>query len=255
MGMKRVPVTAILSIAVGLGVWQIVATFFIDPYFLPSISSIFMGAVDLTKKGLLFRHIGFSLMRIFIGWLSGSLIAIPIGLIIGELPLFKQIIDPYIHFLRFIPAIALVTLFIVWFGVGEFSKVIMVTYATGFIVMINTASGVVSIHHDKKQAAQCLGASPRQIFFHIIIPATLPSIYLGMRLALASSFLVIVAVEMLAAEAGLGFLVWTSKLYFRIDWMFVGIFLLGTLGFLTDRGWRLFGNLVLKKYIRELGKY
>jgi NitT/TauT family transport system permease protein len=93
------------------------------------------------------------------------------------------------------------------------------------------------------------------VFLHVTVPATVPYIYVGMRLAMASSFLVIIAAEMLAAQTGLGSLIWSSRLYFRIDWMFTGIVLLGVLGFLTDRIWRWLGNTALAKYVRDVGKY
>ncbi len=244
-----------ISIIVGLIVWEIAARFFIDPFFLPPISAIFMGAVELLQRGLLLQHIGISLFRIITGFVLGSVVAIPFGLVIGSNLTARQIFDPYIHFLRFIPALALTTLFLVWFGVGEVSKILLVMYSTGFIVVINTATGVVTTHKNKVLAAQTLGASRWQIFWLVIVPAAVPSIYVGMRLALAGSFLVIVAVEMLAAESGLGYLIWTSKLYFRIDWMFVGIFLLGFFGLLTDYLWKLIGRHVLGRYVREAADY
>ena len=244
-----------LSILVGLLAWEIGARAFIDPFFLPPVSAIFRGAVELHQQGLLFAHIWASLVRILGGWLLGSLVAIPIGLLVGSFINAKRVIDPYIHFLRFIPAIALVTLFIVWFGVGELSKILLVMYATAFIVMVNTATGVVTIPQNKKLAALTFGATTWQIFWKVTIPAAMPAIYVGMRLALASSFLVIVAVEMLAAESGLGYLIWTSKLYFKIDWMFVGIFLLGFLGLLTDYLWKMFGKHVIGRFVRSAANY
>lgn len=249
------PWVSAASIVVGLILWEIAARFFIDPFFLPPVSAIFMGAVELVQRGLLFNHIAVSLFRILTGFILGSAAAIPLGLIIGSNLTARQIFDPYIHFLRFIPALALTTLFLVWFGVGEVSKILLVMYSTGFVVVMNTATGVVTTHRNKILAAQTLGASRWQIFWLVTVPAAVPSIYVGMRIALAGSFLVIVAVEMLAAESGLGYLIWTSKLYFRIDWMFVGIFLLGFFGLLADYCWKLIGRHVLGRYVRESANY
>ncbi len=128
-------------------------------------------------------------------------------------------------------------------------------FSTGFIVMINTATGVGAVQQEKVDAARSLGARRWQVFLHVTIPATAPYIYVGMRLAMASSFLVIVAAEMLAAQSGIGALIWSSRLYFRIDWMFAAIVLLGLLGFLTDRLWRAVGNGPLSRYVREVGRY
>jgi NitT/TauT family transport system permease protein len=246
---------SILSVAVGLTIWELASRLWIDPFFLPPVSAIFMGAVDLTKKGLLFPNILISLFRIGAGFLLGSLLAVPLGLLIGQSIIARRIFDPYIHFLRFIPALALTSLFLIWFGVGEASKVIQVMYATAFIVIINTASGVAMIHKNKVLAARTFGANYWQIFWTITVPAAIPSIYVGMRLALAGSFLVIVAVEMLAADSGLGYLIWTSKVYFKVDWMFVGIFILGFFGLLADYFWKLIGRHLLTRYVRESANY
>lgn len=255
MAKKRYTFYSLASIAASILVWQLVSTLWIDPFFLPPPSAIVKGAVELLRDGTLLPFVGISLGRIFAGWLLGSLLAIPVGLLVGSSAALKSVVDPFIHFFRFIPAIALVTLFIVWFGVGELSKILLIIYATGFIVMINTATGVTAVPEEKTQAARCLGANRRQLFFHVTIPATLPHIYVGMRLAMASSFLVIVAAEMLAANSGIGYLIWTSRLYFRIDWMFTGIIVLGLLGYATDRVWRLLGTSVMAKYVREFGRY
>ena len=244
-----------LSVLGFIAIWQVVATYFVDPYFLPSPVRVVEGAIEMNKEGVLLPSIWASLGRIFVGWLLGSAIAIPIGLLVGTSPLVKSLLDPFIHFFRFVPAIALVTLFIVWFGIGESSKILLITYATGFIVMINTASGVALIPQEKLDAAHSLGANPRQVFLNVVVPAALPQVYVGMRLAMASSFLVIVAAEMLAAQSGLGYLVWTSRLYFKVNWMFAAIVILGLLGFMTDRLWRYLGGRLFKRYLREALKY
>jgi NitT/TauT family transport system permease protein len=247
--------TSTLSICSGLLFWEVAARLWIDPFFLPPVSAIIMGMVELIQKDLLFGAIGISLFRILVGFVLGSLVAIPIGLIIGSSITARAIFDPYLHFLRFIPALALTSLFLVWFGVGEVAKILQVMYATAFIVAMNTATGVVTTHENKRLAAQTLGATRLQIFWHVTIPAAIPSIYIGMRLALAGSFLVIVAVEMLAAESGLGYLIWTSKIYFKIDWMFVGIFFLGFFGLLADYLWKMFGRYIIGRYVRESADY
>jgi len=244
-----------LSVALVLALWQVASTWLVDPMFLPAPWSVVTGAGQMLAEGTLLSSVAISMMRIVSGWLLGSAVAIPLGLVVGISPIARSLIDPFIHFFRFVPAIALVTLFIVWFGVGEESKIILIAYATAFIVVVNTASGVSSVSQDKLNAARCLGASPSQVFFRVLIPATLPAIYIGMRLALASSFLVIAAAEMLAADAGLGYIIWTSRLFFQVDWMFAAIIMLGLLGFLTDRLWRLLGRTVLKRYLRSVTGY
>lgn len=130
----------------------------------------------------------------------------------------------------------------------------LITSATGFIVMINTASGVALIPEEKLDAAHSPAANLCQVFLNVV-PAALPQMYEGMRLVMASSFLVIVAAEMLAAQSGLGYLVWTSRLYFKVNWMFAANVILGLLGFITDRLWRYLGGRLFKRYLREALKY
>jgi NitT/TauT family transport system permease protein len=243
------------SVVVFIAGWEYASRNFVDPLFLPTPTAVVAGAGEMLADGTLITSVLVSLARILAGWLTGSAIAIPIGLLVGSSKTARAVVDPFIHFFRFVPAIALVTLFIVWFGVGEASKVLLIAYATAFTVMVNTASGVGAIPVDKLDAARCLGASSHQVFRHVVIPAAVPSMYVGMRLALASSFLVIVAAEMLAAESGLGYMIWTSRLYFRIDWMFAAIVVLGLLGFAADRVWKLIGETVLKAYLRDVLKY
>lgn len=255
MGTRRHALISTAAVGGFVLLWQWASTAFIDPFFLPAPAVVARGAAELLHRGTLLPAVGSSLARVFTGWLIGSSVAIPIGFLIGGSRIAKSIVDPFLHFFRFIPAIALITLFIVWFGVGELSRVMLIIYATGFIVMINTATGVGAVEQEKVYAARTLGARSWQVFLHVTVPATVPYIYLGMRLAMASSFLVIIATEMLAANSGLGYLIWTSRLYFRIDWMFAGIVLLGLLGFLTDRLWRFIGNYVFGRYVREVGQY
>jgi NitT/TauT family transport system permease protein len=235
--------------------WHLLSTTFVDPSFLPPPTQVAAAFVELIADGTLFQHILVTLGRVFSGWLLGSLIAAPIGLLAGASLLMRSALDPFIHFFRFIPAIAFVSLFLVWFGTGEMSKILLVAYAAGFLVVVNAATGAASIPDDKINAARCLGASTTQVFRHVTVPAAVSGIFLGMRLALAASFLVIVAAESLAADTGLGYLVWNSRLYFRIDWMFVGIICLGLLGFVADRAWRALGSTVLRRFLGDSARY
>lgn len=255
MGWKMNSFISVAAVVVALVLWQLAPGRVIDPFFLPTPTAVLIGLWEMLLDGTLVQSVGASLYRIFAGWLLGSLVAIPIGLLVGTFRPVKSVVDPFVHFFRFVPAIALVTLFIVWFGIGEASKILLIAYATGFIVLVNTASGIGAIPADKIDAARCLGASPWQVFARVILPASLPNIYVGMRLALASSFLVIVAAEMLAAQSGLGYLIWNSRLYFRIDWMFGAIVMLGLLGFIADRMMRVLGRLLMERYLRDALKY
>jgi NitT/TauT family transport system permease protein len=221
---------------------------FYSATFFPGPIETMLGAWELLADGTLLKFSLISLYRVFKGWMIGSLVAVPIGILIGRSGFVKQLAEPLVDYFRFIPAIAFLTLFIMWFGVGEKSKVILIVYNTCFIVIVNTASGVLSIEPHRIQAARTLGTGEFQILLYVILPECVPYIFTGVRLGLGSAFTSIIAAEMLAAKEGLGYLIFTSRLYFRIDWILAGIIALGLLGFLTDRLFRAFGRIVLRRY-------
>lgn len=255
-GSARRLALSLLGPVVVLALWELVSVAgLIDPLILPSPVAVAAGLVSLMQDGTLEQDAAISLWRILVGWIVGSAVAIPIGLAVGAYPTVRQIADPFIHFFRFVPSIALITLFILWFGVGEQSKVALIVYAAGFIVLVNTATGVVAIPSDKLDAARCLGASRRQLFFSVIAPASVPYIFVGMRLALASAFLVIVGAEIIAANSGLGYLTWVARLYFKVDWVFAGVFTIGVAGFVCDGLWLLVGRTVLARYLGQIANY
>lgn len=230
-----------------LSIWSIAAAFS-DPQFLPSPLVVWQGAIDLSKDGSLFTYMGASFLRVITGWTLGILVAIPIGLLIGRFSALRVVLDPIINFVRFIPPLAFITLFMLWFGIGEQSKIFLIMYATFFIVIINTITGVLFVEEDKIRSARSMGASEVQIMFHVIIPASLPYIFTGAKLAMGSSFMAIVGAEMVAANEGIGYMIWNSRLYFKTDWIFVGLVTLGLMGFLMDRILTQFGKIVLKRY-------
>jgi len=177
-------------------------------------------------------------LRIFTGFLGGTLIGIPVGLAIGSFTIVRRLLEPYTEFFRFIPATAMITVAVIWFGIGEGSKVFLIIYTTVFIIIINTAAGVASVAPNKIRAARSLGASRAQVFFFVALPATVPYILTGMRLAMANSFVTIIAAELVAANSGLGKMIWDSRMYMLVDQIFVALLVLGLLGFATDRLFR-----------------
>lgn len=235
------------SIVFGLLVWQLLA-WKMGPTLISSPADTWSAAVDLAKDGTLAESSLASLRRILIGWTAGLLVGVPLGILMGKVKLVRNLMDPYIEFFRFIPPIAFITLSIAWFGIGETSKVILIFYTSVFIITINTIAGVLSINESKLLAAASLGASRRQTLTAVVLPATIPHLVTGARLALGNSFLTIVSAEIVAAQTGLGSLIWTSRNFGRIDWIFVGIITLGILGYLCDRAIRLIGGTVLARY-------
>src|SRR5262252_7991414 len=235
---KRDHLVYVASIIGLIVLWHLVATTFFKPQFFPSPLLVLSTGREMLESGELMEHISISLQRILSGFLIGSAIAAPVGLLMGSIPVVRAIFDPYVQFFRFVPSLAWLTPVVIWFGIGETSKVLIIVYTTVFIVLINTMVGVSHIAENKLRAAACLGATPFKSFVHVTLPATLPFILTGMRLAMGNSFATVVAAEMIAADAGLGFLIFNSRLWMATDKIFIGIVCLGALGLVTDRFFR-----------------
>ena len=195
-------------------IWQIGSLFYSDD-FLPGPVTTFAGAGKLVASGDLFRDILISMQRVLKGWLLGILFAIPAGLCIGHFKKIGEIFEPFLNFFRFVPAIGFITLFLMWFGVGEKSKVALIFYAVIFPVMINTIAGVRTVDDALIEASESLGANGAKTFFTVIIPSAVPNIFTGVRLGLIGAIICIVAAEMLAASEGIGYLIYTSRLYYK----------------------------------------
>ncbi|GAF64907.1 ABC transporter permease protein [Bacillus sp. TS-2] len=244
---KYIYFSGILTWLLVLIIWQLLSLI-TNPQFLPGPFRTLLGAVELSADGSLFTYMGISFLRVLTGWTLGNLIAIPVGLMIGSVKAVRVLLDPVINFVRFIPPLAFITLFMLWFGIGEQSKIMLIMYATIFIVIINTMTGVLSVGEDKIRAAQNMGASKWQTIVYVIIPSSVPYIFTGSRLAMGSSFMAIVGAEMVAANEGVGFMIWNARLYFQTDWIFVGLIALGIMGFTMDRFLNLLGRISLAKY-------
>lgn len=218
--------------------WHVASIYLVSSVLFPPPAIVFRKAVILVRNGVLLEHLWASVQRILVGFIAGSLLGIPIGLAMGSFRPVRQVLEPYTEFLRFIPSVAMITVAVIWFGIGEASKIFLIIYTTIFIVILNTAAGVSAIANNKIRAAQALGATRAQIFFHVALPATVPYILTGMRLAMANSFTTIVAAELIAANEGLGKMLWDGRMFMLVDDIFVSLVSLGLLGFAVDRMFR-----------------
>jgi len=220
-------------------VWHVAAIFLVRSALFPPPWPVLERAWVLIEDNILQEQIVASMKRILQGFLIGSACGIPIGLAIGSFRAVRLLLEPWTEFFRFIPAVAMITVSVIWFGIGEESKVFLIAYTTIFVVIIATAAGVGAVGRDKIRAAQCLGASRLQIFALVALPATVPYILTGMRLAMANAFVTIVAAELVASNDGLGKMLWDARLFMQIEDIFVALISLGLLGFATDRVFRL----------------
>lgn len=219
-------------------IWQVASLYLVSSVLFPPPTVVFKKGLTLLRSGVLLEHLWASMQRILMGFIVGSLLGMPIGLAMGSFRPVRKLLEPYTEFLRFIPSVAMITVAVIWFGIGEGSKIFLIIYTTIFIVILNTAAGVSAIAPNKIRAAESLGATRRQIFVHVALPATVPYILTGMRLAMANSFTTIVAAELIAANEGLGKMLWDGRMFMLVDDIFVSLVCLGLLGFAADRLFR-----------------
>ena len=215
-------------IKTGIVSWLIVFLFWglgslqYDEIFLPSPAETWTAIKELVSNGTLWADIAASVNRVLKGWGLAVVIAVPVGLVVGHFKPIRWIVEPILSLFRFIPAIALTSLFLMWFGVDDTSKVALILYAAFFQVLVNTIAGVVATDYSLMEATSCMGAS--------------------------SSSICVIAAEMLVGNDGLGYLIQSSKMYYKTAWAFAGIVTLALIGFVADRLLQLFGCTFLKHF-------
>lgn len=173
-----------------------------------------------------------SMLRVLEGFAITAVFGVLLGCLCGSSRLAESIFDPIMELLRPIPTLALLPLFIVWFGLGETSKVLIIAYASFFVVYVNTYQGVRYADPLLKRAALSLGANRVQTFFTIGLPSAMPEIFTGLKLGLGVAFVVLVAAELIAADSGMGYRIQEARYQFRVDRMFFGAALIGVIGFI-----------------------
>jgi ABC-type nitrate/sulfonate/bicarbonate transport system permease component len=216
-------------------VWELAGRFkVVDSFFLPSPTVILKSMEGLALSGELFRHMGISLYRALGGYFLAAVLGLGFGVLVCWSKRAEEALDPVFELLRPIPTLALVPLIILWLGISNGSKIVIVFKACFFPILLNTIAGIRGVNTKLIQAARSLGASEFQIWSKVILPASLPVIFTGMRISTAISMMAIVGVEMLAADSGLGFMIIDAQRVFATDKMFVGIIMLSLMGFTMD---------------------
>jgi NitT/TauT family transport system permease protein len=221
--------------------WAVVASFlllweiaprahWVEPAFLPPFSEVLRTAWRLLESGQLAQHVVASLSRSLVGFSLAILYAVPLGLLIGSNRRLAATVSPFLEMLRNTAALALLPVFILLLGIGEASKIAIVLYSCSFPILLNTVSGVRGTDPLLIKSARTMGLSQLQLFYKVILPSAVPTIFVGIRLAGAYSLVVLVAAEMIGAKAGLGYLIIYSQYNFQIPEMYVGIITIMLLG-------------------------
>jgi ABC-type nitrate/sulfonate/bicarbonate transport system permease component len=214
---------------INLHVWRM-----FNPTLLPTPGDVLIAAVQLTMSGELPRDIAASLYRVVVGFLVAAVLGVGLGTLIGRSRTIEKLMEPALELMRPIPPLAFLPVFVLWFGIGESSKVAFITYSAFFPIFTTTTEGIKFVDILLIRAAQTLGATEREIFRLVVLPAALPSIITGMRVGFAQCLFVIVAAEFIAADSGLGFLINDSRSFFLMSNMLVGAATIGLIGFVFN---------------------
>jgi taurine transport system permease protein len=209
-----------------------------EPLYLPAPEKVWSRTLQISSEGFrnftLLQHLGFSLFRVVLGFLLGAIVGIPLGYAMGLSNWFRGWFDPIVEFMRPVPPLALIPLVIIWAGIGETGKIILLFLAALWIMAIAARSGVSGVNISKVHAAYSLGASKWQIMRYVIIPNSLPEIFTGARVAMGVCWGTVVAAELVAAEQGAGMMIMTASKFQNTDIVIMGIILIGVIGFGID---------------------
>lgn len=230
-------------------IWQAISSsgLFL-PTLLPSPIMVMEAGWELAVKGVLWLHITSSLIRVFLGFGLATLLAIPAGLVLGRFGKLHHALNPLIQILRPISPIAWIPLAILWFGIGDRPAVFIIFITTFFPVLIATIAAVRNIEPIFIRTAVNFGASNRDILFKILFPAAFPNIFVSLRIALGTAWVIIVAAEMVGMRSGLGFLILDSRNFLRTDMVIAGMIIIGLIGFALDRVMIMFENRIRRRW-------
>lgn len=234
----------ILSLVCGVLIWWLLSL-------MPGVGVILAGPQDIIRKALpellndgssgeferflLVKHIRWSFQRVLLGWAIAFAAAIPTAFLMGWYRTFRDIVDPWIQFLRTIPPIALIPMVILLMGTGEKAK-ITVIFITAFLVMTVTIyQGIRNLDYTLVKAAYTFGANDFSIFVRVVVPYTFPYILTAARLGVSTALTTLIAAEMTGTFYGLGSMIQTAQIYFRMDKVMLGIICIGIIGFILDR--------------------
>ena len=223
--------------------WGVTALQLISPLFLPPPQQVLQKLIAIAgpqgfMDATLWQHLAASLTRIAIALVAATILGVPVGIAMGLSPTIRGILDPLIELYRPVPPLAWLPLVIIWFGIGETPKILLIYLAIFAPVVMSTLAGVKSAQQVRIRAAQALGASRAQVLWLVILPGALPEILTGLRIGLGVGWSTLVAAELIAATRGLGFMVQSAGEFLATDVVLAGIAVIAIIAFLLELGLR-----------------
>jgi NitT/TauT family transport system permease protein len=244
--LRGIHVAGAVSVVAGLLLWEFLSRVVVaSPLFLAAPSQIIAAIYGLAKSGELWRHLGVSAVEFALGYVIACILGILAGLGMASSAVVKRVLQPWISGLYATPTLALAPLFILWFGIGVGSKVVVVILLVFFPVTINTEAGLRTTSERLIEMLRSFGATPRQIFFKLSLPSAVPFILAGLKLGIGRGLIGVVVAELFGSRAGLGRLISASADSFNMPDLFAGVVVLAVAGILMTAGFTwLEGRLV-----------
>lgn len=220
-----------------IALWEIAPRIgVVDRVFFPAFSEVVAAFFDMLMSGQLWVHFQASIVRSTLGFVIAIVIAVPLGLLIGWYPIARELLNPVLEIFRNTAALALLPVFILLLGIGEVSKVSIIVFACIWPVLLNTIAAVRDVDPLYIKSAKSMNVTDFQLFRKVILPASVPTIFTGIRMAGTGAILVLIAAEMIGAKAGLGYLITVTQYNFEISKMYAGIITISLLGLLINQG-------------------
>jgi NitT/TauT family transport system permease protein len=234
-------------IAAILIAWEIITRAgLVRPLFLPRPSAIILEGIRQVQEGILHVDASASIYRIVIGWAFATLVAVPIGILMGNFKFVEGLLEPFVDTVRYMPVVALIPLTILWAGIGDFQKFLILFIGTFFQQVLMVMDNVKQVPMDLIRVGQTLGLSRFEILRTIVLPAAFPGIWDTFRITMGWTWTYLVVAELVAAENGLGRRIMDAQRYLATDTIIFGILFIGFLGLITDYIFKISGRILFK---------
>ena len=206
----------------------------VPEFFLPTPQAVWVELIRQIREGILFQDAAASIYRISIGWLISTLLAVPLGILMGNFRLFEDMFEPFIDLVRYMPAVAFIPLTILWVGVGDTQKFLILFIGTFFQEVLLIMDNVKTVPQDLIQVSKTLGLSRREILTDVVLRSALPGIWDTFRITLGWAWTYLVVAELVAANGGLGYRIMRAQRFLDTEAIILGILVIGALGLITD---------------------
>lgn len=227
---------AVASFVLGIAAWwAVTALGVIDALFLPAPTAVAVRFLKWLTDGDLLEDAGISIFRVLAGFLASAVMALPLGLVIGAYRPVRAFFEPLLEFARYLPAVAFVPVVLLWAGIGEASKIIVIWIGTFFQMVIMLSDDVARVPMPQVEAALTLGARGREVVLRVLLRSAMPAMFDTLRITLGLAWTYLVVAEIVAANSGLGYAIMKAQRFLQTDRIFVGIIVIGMIGLGTDQ--------------------